>query len=374
MQKIKLKTGPWKLADLESVPKNGKTVFSCFHCGGGSTMGYKLAGYTVLGGVEIDPEMMEIYRANHNPKLSYLMGVQEFAKIPDKDLPPELFNLDVLDGSPPCSSFSMAGSREKAWGEKKKFREGQADQVLDDLFFDFIAIAKKLRPKVVVAENVKGLIAGNARGYVKQIFTDFKEAGYDCQLFLLNASAMGVPQARERTFFIARRRDLGLLPIKLEFNEPQIPVKKAIEDLPEDRAEIIGAGSVKNRWMKAPLGGYSKTDTGSTFGFICRTNPNQPSATVTASPRIYHWKYCRRFNAGEVIRLQSFPEDFNFVKAGDTHANYVCGMSVPPFMMQRVSAQVYEQLLANVRKVDSAPRAAVQSKATTSTKKKVRKK
>ena len=120
-----LKTGPWNLSELKDWPKHGRTVFSCFHCGGGSTMGYKLAGYDVLGGVEIDPEMMKIYRANHNPKHSYLMGIQEFNKILNDKLPKELFNLDILDGSPPCSSFSMAGSREKAWGKKKKFREGQ---------------------------------------------------------------------------------------------------------------------------------------------------------------------------------------------------------------------------------------------------------
>ncbi len=56
----KLITGPWNLTDLKEVKSNGLKVFSCFHCGGGSTMGYKLAGYEVLGGVEIDPKMMEM--------------------------------------------------------------------------------------------------------------------------------------------------------------------------------------------------------------------------------------------------------------------------------------------------------------------------
>ena len=58
----------WNLADLKEVPKNGKTVFSCFSCGGGSSMGYKLAGYTVLGNCEIDPDMEKIYKENHHPK------------------------------------------------------------------------------------------------------------------------------------------------------------------------------------------------------------------------------------------------------------------------------------------------------------------
>jgi len=188
-----LKTGPWKLTDLKDIPKNGKKVFSCFHCGGGSTMGYKLAGFDVLGGVEIDGKMMEIYKENHNPKYSYRMGVADFNKIPNDEIPSDLFGIDILDGSPPCSSFSMAGSRESQWGKEKKFREGQAEQVLDDLFFHFIATAAKLNPKIVVAENVKGLIMGNARGYVKQIFNEFDKIGYDCQLFLLNAAFMGVP-------------------------------------------------------------------------------------------------------------------------------------------------------------------------------------
>lgn len=193
-------TGPYTKKDVKKIQdsvKNKKKVFSCFHCGGGSSFGYKLAGMDVLGGVEIDPKMMELYKANHDPKYSFLMGVQDFKNIPDEQLPKALFDLDILDGSPPCSTFSMAGSREKAWDKKKKFREGQKEQVLENLFFDFIDIAKKLKPKVVVAENVKGLISGNARYYVDKIFRSFRDAGYSAQLFLCNGSRMGVPQQRE---------------------------------------------------------------------------------------------------------------------------------------------------------------------------------
>jgi DNA (cytosine-5)-methyltransferase 1 len=78
-------------------------------------MGYKLAGFDVIGCNEIDPKMMAAYRANHNPKHSYLEPIQTFKN--REDLPPELFDLDILDGSPPCSSFSMAGNREKDWGK-----------------------------------------------------------------------------------------------------------------------------------------------------------------------------------------------------------------------------------------------------------------
>lgn len=103
----------------------------------------------------------------------------------------------------------MAGNREKDWGKEKIFREGQELQVLDTLFFDFIDLAKELQPKVVVAENVKGLLMGDAKQYVIKIYKEFDKAGYYCQHFLLDASKMGVPQKRERVFFIALRKDLA---------------------------------------------------------------------------------------------------------------------------------------------------------------------
>lgn len=342
--------GPWNLADLTSgvigSPKNGLKVFSCFHCGGGSTMGYKLAGFEVLGGVEIDPEMMAIYRANHSPKYSYLMGVQDFKSTPKSEMPPELFDLDVLDGSPPCSSFSMAGSREKAWGEKKKFREGQAEQVLDDLFFDYIAIAKMLQPKVVVAENVKGLVIGTARGYVKEIFTAFHDAGYETQLFLLNASRMGVPQARERTFFVARRRDLKLPMLKLDFNEAPIKVSSAIRGVDNEGQKITWLSpETKSLWAKVKIGeALSKAHPkGHRFNAF-KAHPNQVSRTLPASADgvPIHWQEPRRFTGAECVRIQSFPDDYQF---GKQAANYVCGMSVPPLMMQRIALQIHGQLL-----------------------------
>ena len=152
----------WSLGDLEKVPQNGRTVFSCFSCGGGSSMGYKLAGYTVLGNCEIDPEMMKLYRRNHHPKYPYLMDIRDFNQL--QVYPEELKYLDILDGSPPCSVFSTAGDREKAWGKEKIFREGQKKQRLDDLFLHFIRTAEILKPKAVIAENVSGLLKGNAGG------------------------------------------------------------------------------------------------------------------------------------------------------------------------------------------------------------------
>lgn len=337
------KTGPWNLTDLKQIEPNGYKVFSCFHCGGGSTMGYKLSGFEVLGGVEIDPEMMKIYKTNHNPKHSYLMGVQEFNKIPREKLPSELFELDILDGSPPCSSFSMAGSREKAWGKNKKFREGQAVQVLDDLFFHFIETARKLQPKIVVAENVKGLVMGKAKGYVKEIAQMFNHAGYDLQLFLLNAAFMGVPQRRERIFFIAKKKSLKLPKLVLKFDEKPISVKEAFKGLTCKGKDASNSINYKY-WAKTiPGKSFSSVhERGSLFNEI-KINPEAPLHTLKASGHTtYHWESMRNLSHKECYRVQSFPDDYI---NPSNRPWYVCGMSVPPYMMNRVSKQIELQWL-----------------------------
>tara|TARA_Y100000593_G_scaffold43841_1_gene83718 strand:+ start:217 stop:1257 length:1041 start_codon:yes stop_codon:yes gene_type:complete len=338
MEKIK---GPWHLTDLPGIKKNGFKVFSCFHCGGGSSMGYKLAGFYVLGGVEIDPEMMALYRANHNPKHSFLMGVQDFNKIPLEEIPDELKNLDILDGSPPCSVFSMSGKREKKWGKENYFREGQKKQKLDDLFGHFIEVGKRLQPKIIVAENVKGLIAGNAKGYVKEIFTAFREAGYSTQLFLFNSAKMGVPQTRARTFFLARRNNLNLAKIHLSFDEQIVTIKQALQGTSPKGAKPL-TGKAARLWKgTVPGNNFSKAAGGSWFTWN-RLSWRRPSPTVVSGSPPSHPDEQRFLSPSEIIRIQSFPDDYNFLKSDPC---YVMGMSVPPFMTQRVALEIAEKWL-----------------------------
>lgn len=282
-------------------------MYSCFACGGGSTMGYKLAGYTVIGANDIDPQMAEIYQKNHNPKYYHLMDIRSLVQA--KDLPQEMFNLDILDGSPPCSSFSMAGEREKKWGEKKKFREGQAEQTLDDLFFDFIDLAKKLQPKIVIAENVKGLIQGNARQYVVDINEAFDKAGYDAQLFLLNGSNMGVPQRRERVFFIAKRKDLKLPKITLDFKEPPVFFKDVRTDKgiqPSMNPETKMYGLWKHR--KKTDGNYASIamrlmGKGSYFSETIVHDDKVPVTLVSASS-YYLYDIPKKVSSNDLISIQ----------------------------------------------------------------------
>ena len=171
-------------------------------------MGYKLAGCDVIGCNEIDKRMNDVYVANHHPKYNYLQDIREFNK--REDLLEELYNLDILDGSPPCTTFSMTGDREQSWGVKKKFREGQAEQTLDDLSFVFIDTVAKLKPKVMIMENVEGLILGDAWTYVQRIYKQLNAIGYKVKHWLLKGENMGVPQTRHRVFFVATRLDFDL--------------------------------------------------------------------------------------------------------------------------------------------------------------------
>lgn len=332
-------TYKWNLSDLKKVEKNGLKVFSCFACGGGSTMGYKMSGFDVIGCNEIDPEMMAIYKKNHNPKYSYLESIETFKL--RNDLPKELYNLDILDGSPPCSSFSMLGSREKAWGKKKKFREGQADQILDDLFFHYIDLAHKLKPKVVVAENVKGMLMGNAKGYVKQVIGLYKAAGYDVQLFLLNGATMGLPQKRERVFFIAKRNDLDFPKLKLSFNEKPISVKIAFDSIKEINTK--GKPLTKefiSRWCKMK-NGQGAGSIGK-FNQFKKMHLNFPSFTLIGnSNMLSHPLEPRNLSFEELSVYSSFPLDYKH----NTLAGYQMGMSVPPLMMHKISQQIYKQWL-----------------------------
>jgi DNA (cytosine-5)-methyltransferase 1 len=353
----------WRLADgypAKGIAKNGLKVFSCFSCGGGSTMGYKLAGFDVIGCNEIDPRMMEVYKANHNPKYSFLEGIQTFKD--REDLPEELYDLDILDGSPPCSSFSMAGSREDAWGKEKKFREGQTEQVLDTLFFDFIALADKLKPKVVVAENVKGLLQGSAFEYVKKIYQKFNDAGYYVQHFLLDGSKMGIPQKRERVFFVCIRRDLAqpfirqvdmftYIPyINLEFKERSIPFKDVEEkgnfqnplseyymELWEQRQDSdLDFSCINGRVRNKPNTGFGAT-------FAKRDNV---CGTLTSKKDCYvNYHEGRYLSDLERQRIGSYPLDYNFLLTG---VHYLIGMSVPPVMTAQIAHRIYEQWLSKI--------------------------
>jgi DNA (cytosine-5)-methyltransferase 1 len=320
--------------------KNGLKVFGTFICGGGSTMGYKLAGFEHLGGVEIDPQVADVYKTNHDPKYLFVEDIREFAN--RTEFPEDLYDLDILDGSPPCSSFSMAGNREKDWGKEKVFREGQAKQRLDDLFFDYIKLAKKLQPKVVIAENVKGMLQGNAKTYVKRVKDEFEKAGYKVQLFLLNAASMGVPQKRERVFFICQRNDLNFPKLELKFNEDAIPFG-VIDNNIKDKNISDYYFELWNKRIKTDndYGDIKNRIEGKISLFSTKFIHNEKVVNTIVSGSDYIlFNEPRKPNTNEFCQIGTFPLDYNFKKI---EPKYLIGMSVPPVMTAQIATEIYNQ-------------------------------
>lgn len=341
---IKSTDWKWTMANDYPKEKNGLKVFSCFACGGGSTMGYKLAGCEVIGCNEIDPRMNKVYVENHHPKYNYLQDIREFNK--REDLPEELYNLDILDGSPPCTTFSMVGQREESWGVKKKFREGQAEQTLDDLSFVFIETVAKLRPKVMIMENVEGLIKGEAWTYVQKIYKQLKDIGYKCKHWLLKGENMGVPQTRHRVFFVATMLDFDLDKIDMSFNYEPIYFGSVKEGIGEEAK------------CKPILEKARPTDKSIADILIREENRNSRFNEMVVwnnyiCPTIHNHGFYRaeektKFTTEDYRNCQTFPRDYNW--CGEVPA-YICGMSVPPIMIKRIVNRLIESGLFDYKGV-----------------------
>jgi DNA (cytosine-5)-methyltransferase 1 len=336
----------WRLADgypAKGIAYHGHKVFGTFICGGGSTMGYKLAGYHHLGGVEIDPRMATVYKLNHAPEHLYVEDIRAFNE--RTDLPAELYDLDLLDGSPPCSSFSISGEREGGWNKSKVFREGQAHQRLDDLVFTYVETIAKLRPRVALLENVKGLLSGNAKAYTKEIVRRLRALGYTVQVFLLNAASMGVPQMRERCFFIARL-DAAWSNLVLSFDEVPIKYVEVREGLGQRLSEHM-----MRYWN-------NRLDTDKAFDDVAiRINgksslwnhkfahPGKVLNTLVAagSSPLIDTVEPHEVSDATLISAGTFPKDYQFL---DERVQYLIGMSVPPVMTAQIAHQIHEQWLS----------------------------
>ncbi len=324
-------------------------------------MGYKLAGYDVLGCCEIDDKMSACYEKNLKPKIIYKEDIRNL--VGNRGLPRELFRLDVLDGSPPCTLFSSARmNREKQWGKEKKFREGQKKQVLDTLFFDFIELAGWLRPRVVVAENVMGMLRGAAKDYVRRIIGAFGRAGYAVRVQDINTSRMGLPQERLRLAFLGVRLDLaeragirtaGIVDkvpeIDMRFSEPLIPFRDVAASAKRGGlAEFHKDGKM----CKFLTDNWHLVKPGSTFATVhprgsffnnAKLREDAPARTLTT----FSWNHIhptenRTLNVTEFRMCSSFPLDYDFVSESPY---YVMGMSVPPVMMAQIAWRVRKQWL-----------------------------
>jgi DNA (cytosine-5)-methyltransferase 1 len=220
---------------------NGYRMVSTFSGCGGSCFGFEMAGYDVLWANEFVEAAQEVYRLNH-PETH--LDTRDIRDVMAEDILAQtglsVGELDVFEGSPPCSAFSTSGRREAGWGKSKAYSDGKK-QVVDDLFFEYARLLEGLQPRVFVAENVSGLVKGTAKGYMHLIVDRLESAGYRVQARLLDAQWLGVPQRRQRVIFQGVRKDLQHVdggPLMPVYPKP-FPYRYSINDA---LAVPVGAG------------------------------------------------------------------------------------------------------------------------------------
>lgn len=346
-------------------------------CGaGGLSRGFMEAGFDVVLGVDFDDDALKTFEMNHGDAKAMKLDLFNHDNISQikKYLDDNKIKLDVLVGGPPCQGFSLAGKREE-------------DDERNILYSAMVKTAMILKPKVVVLENVPGMLT-LYNGLGKQrIFDDFSKLGYKMSVKVLYAPDYGVPQIRKRAVFV------GLLNEKEGFEYPTpildkdnyITCKEAISDLPSligdvdysletirdymteptsdyQRAMRKNSERVYNHYptkhaqktidniAKIPDGGNYKDlpkDESSKFKYhesLHRYSSNKPSLTIDTGHRThFHYKYNRIPTVRECARLQSFPDDFIFI-GSKQHQYKQVGNAVPPLLGKAVALKIKEFL------------------------------
>lgn len=239
---------PPTMAEVEAVRgTNGYTVASTFSGCGGSCLGFEMAGFRVGYASEFIEEARNTYALNH-PGVP--VDARDIREVSADDLLDRCGvargELDVLEGSPPCASFSLAGRREALWGEVKRYSD--SEQRTDDLFFEFVRLVDGCRPRVFVAENVPGLIVGKAKGYFREIHRALAACGYRVEAKVLDAQWLGVPQRRRRLIFQGVRDDLvgeDGAPLTARWPDP-LPYRYTVGDVVDGSVFLKEFGPVED--------------------------------------------------------------------------------------------------------------------------------
>jgi len=312
------------MSEVREVPWNGLNVVSTFSGCGGTCLGYKMAGYKVLWASEFVGAARQVYALNHPDTL---LDHRDIREVEGRDilsaLHMEVGEIDILEGSPPCSSFSTAGRMEESWNRTNHYSDTM--QRTDDLFWELARLVKEIQPKVFVAENVSGLVRGVSKGYFKQIYRLLKDCGYRIEARVLDASWLGVPQARRRLFIQGVREDLKRQPV---FPDPWKFQYYVSDVLPHIRKIKLGGG--KHRWSLP----------GRPFSTICQSDFHIGiNASLSTGGWVRTDDELRRLTIPEVKLLSSFPEDFQLLGKFDQQWERL-GRAVPPLMAKAIAESI----------------------------------
>ena len=318
-------------------------VVSLFAGGGGSSTGYRLAGGNVLAINEFIESAQQTYQENYPDTYIFKDDIRELTG----DMIFEKINmakgeLDILDGSPPCASFSSAGAKEKMWGEIKKYSD--TEQRTDDLFFEFARILNEMQPKVFVCENVAGLVMGASAkllgnqqfnlfgGEENTIYHSLVNCGYNVRYKVLNAKHYGVPQNRDRTIFIGVRND-----IKANITYPKkmselVTLGEALKDVEYIEMNRKAFGEDKPRRVK-------KDD-------VCFTITSDGLGATRRYKLLRSNNQFDKLTIQELKILSSFPIDYKLTGSYSKQWERI-GRAVPPLMMKSIADHIYNTILNN---------------------------
>lgn len=352
------------MKEIEEIPWNGYNVVSTFSGGGGSCLGYRMAGYHVLWANEFVEEAQRTYRANHP---GTILDTRDIRQVTPESILDAIGmkpgEIDLFDGSPPCCAFSTAGKREKGWNQKRSYSDGKSQQI-ENLFFEYTRLLKGLQPKTFVAENVSGLVKGTAIGYFKEFIREMKSCGYRVKAQLLNAKWLGVPQSRERLIFQGVREDIGIEPIFPKPEKFAYTIRDALEEVKIDEVErqMLLDSAKKYAWgkiaSKMPINPVKTVNgqdiTGHGYFNLSRDPMDGTSGTLCQSHGglsvcgTIHPEECRKYMINELKRLTSIPDDF--ILTGDYSQKYErLARMVPPIMMKHIAETIKTEVLDKCR-------------------------
>ena len=265
---------------------NGKTLISLFSGCGGSSLGYQWAGFKELLAIDSDKNSVETFKLNFPDVPVWQRDIREvFGKEILDFCHIKKGELGILDGSPPCQGFSSSG--------KKDVSDSR-----NDLSFEFIRLIGELEPRAFIMENVAGMVRGKMKGLFKEILLSMKELNYDVKCKLLDSKYYGVPQSRNRLFFIGIRRDLGVDP---SFPKPSLKTVRVKEALDGVNNKTFCKSKVSKRQIEDRI----------TWEEVAPTIVKV--ANSIRSSCVVHPSEARHLTIEEAKRLCSFPDDFKLV-------------------------------------------------------------